>query len=92
MSHSWFSDKSLKRYFTEAIYRDDVPHALRYIVLAIYRRNDTSFERDIAGKLRYLVDFSFLKCQENERYIGDISEEQSAINEDNRRRYFCTAL
>ena len=52
-------NKSLKRYFTEAIYRDDVPHALRYIVLAIYRRNDISLERDIAGKFRFLVDLSF---------------------------------
>ena len=42
-------NKSLKRYFAEAIYRDDVPHALRYIVLAIYPRNDVSLERCIVG-------------------------------------------
>ena len=35
-------DSSLERYFTEAIYRDDVQLTLRYIVLAIYRRNDVS--------------------------------------------------
>ena len=52
-------NKSLKRYFAEAIYRDDVSHALRYIVLAIYPRNDVSLERDLAGKFRYLVDLSF---------------------------------
>ena len=60
-------DSSLEQYFTEAIYRDDVPLTLRYIVLAIYRRNDVS-------------------------YIGDISEEQSAINDDNSLHYFCTLL
>ena len=92
MIHSWFSDKSLERYFAEAIYRDDVLHAPRFIVLAIYRRNDVSSERDIARKLRYLVDLSFLRCQENKRYIGDISEEQSAINDDNRLHYFYTVL
>ena len=42
-------NKSLKRYFAEAIYRDDVPYALRYIVLAIYPRNDVSLERCIVG-------------------------------------------
>ena len=42
-------DSSLERYFTEAIYRDDVPLTLRYIVLAIYRRNDVSLERFIVG-------------------------------------------
>ena len=42
-------NKSLKRYFAEAIYRDDVPHALRYIVLAIYPRNYVSLERRIVG-------------------------------------------
>ena len=46
----------------------------------------------MAGKLRYLIDLSFLMCQENERYIGDISEEQSAINDDNSLHYFCTVL
>ena len=58
----------------------------------MYRWNDLSSDRDIAGNLRYLIDLSFLRCQENERYIGDISEEQSAINDDNRLRYFCTVL
>ena len=52
-------NKSLKRYYAEAIYCDDVPHALRYIVLAIYPRNDVSLERDLAGNFRYLVDLSF---------------------------------
>ena len=54
----------------------------------MYRWNDLSSERDIAGKLRYLVDLAFLRCRENERYIGDISEEQNAINDDNRLNYF----
>ena len=49
MSHSWFSDNSLERYFTEAIYRDDVWHALRYIVIAVYRRNVVSLGRFIVG-------------------------------------------
>ena len=54
----------------------------------MYRWNYLSSERDIAGKLRYLVDLAFLRCRENERYIGDISEEQNAINDDNRLHYF----
>ena len=46
---------------------------LRYIAGTLYRWDDLSSEQDIAGKLRYLVDLSFLRCQENERYIADIS-------------------
>ena len=70
MSHSWFSDRWPERYFTEAIYCDDDPHDLRYILLAIYLRNDVSLVREIAGKLPDLGDLSLLRCQEIEWYIG----------------------
>ena len=87
-----WNDISLKRYIVMMFRTLSDISFQRYIVGTMYRWNDLSSDRDIAGNLRYLIDLSFLRCQENERYIGDISEEQSAINDDNRLRYFCTVL
>ena len=48
---------SLWRYFPRTIYRDGMSHALRDIAVAIFA--GTRYRRDIAGKLRYLVELSF---------------------------------
>ena len=75
-------NKSLKRYFAEAIYRDDVPHALRYIVLAIYPRNDVSLERCIVGTMyrwneisQESSDISSIYRSKGVKKINNISEE-----------------